>query len=292
MIRSMTGYGRGEYSDKKGTIIVEIKSLNHRFLETVFRLPESLVLFEERIREMIQHKAKRGRINLSLFFERFKKETALICVDKDLAKRYHKALISLKKDLRLKDDIGVNQIVSFPNVLKFELPQEDLSELRHSIERALNKALDSLVESRIKEGKILYADLAKRVKELFGLLINIERRQPQVIKEYKKRLPKRISGITVSTVLSRERLEEEVLSFAKNTDITEELVRVRGHLKSFQKRMQLKGPVGKELDFLAQELHREANTICSKVADYRISEWVIKMKSEIEKIREQLQNVE
>ena len=292
MIRSMTGFGKGESKYHGGAVSVEIRSLNHRFFEPAFRLPDSLSVFEDRLREKVKRVVKRGKVSL---FLNFKKGVCLpvgVSINEGLAKDYRDRVRKLTRELGLKDDIGMGHILSLPGVLIYEAPQEHLDRFWPNIEQALDKALDRLVKAREAEGTVLYDDIVKRVDVIFSALQKIEKRSPLVVEGYRSRLLRKLKGFVKDTALDKGRMEIEIALFARNCDITEETTRMEGHLKNFRRVLLKKGRVGQELDFVAQELNREVNTIGAKANDSRISKEVVRIKSEIGRIREQVHNVE
>ncbi|KPK39631.1 MAG: hypothetical protein AMJ78_08185 [Omnitrophica WOR_2 bacterium SM23_29] len=293
MIRSMTGFGRGEAPAPRGKIQVEIKTLNHRFFEISNRLPENFVIFDDKIRTEVAKKIKRGKVNLSLTYEGPRKASPKLIIDKDLARRYRKLLLQLKRSLKLKDDISVSQIISFPNVITVEEQPKEEVKLWPNVKRALDRALNSLLKMRQEEGKRLYKDIIKRKNIILKEMFLVERRSKLAIREYRVKLIKKIRELSTGRIsLDKGRIELEVAFFAKNSDVSEELTRIKAHLGSFEDALRREDEVGRKLDFIAQELHREINTIGQKTGDYKITQVAIAIKGEIEKIREQVQNIE
>lgn len=293
LIRSMTGFGRGEAAAPRGKIQVEVKTLNHRFFEISNRLPENFIIFDDKIRAEVSKRIKRGKIALSLVYESPRKTSPKLMIDKELARKYKRLLLDLKGSLRLKDDISVSQIISFPNVITVEEEVKETAKLWSNVKAALGKALASLVKMREKEGKNLCEDLIKRKNAISKEISLIERRSKSALKEYRAQLLKKIRELSAGKVdLDQGRIELEVALFAKTSDISEELTRIKAHLGSFEEALRREAEVGRKLDFIAQELHREVNTIGQKTSDYRIAQLAIAIKGEIEKIREQVQNIE
>jgi len=287
----MTGFGRGEAKGKWGTVVVEARSLNHRYLEVSSRLPSSLLSLEDRIRETVSKKLKRGRITLSVSFERDGAFGDLAHIDERHAKRYYEILVSLKKELNLHGEIGIGDLLSLPDVVKADTAKEEIQEIWSQIREALEKATDQLIEMRETEGKALTNDLLRRATLIEKELTRIAKRAPIVLKQYRTRLLERIKEMTGSEKVDRDRLEQEVVFFAENSDITEEVTRMHSHLEALQKTLSMKEEAGRKLDFIAQELQREINTIGQKSHDLEISQSVIQIKGEIERIREQIQNI-
>ncbi len=292
MIKSMTGFGRGEASGETGTVSAEIRSLNHKYFDIVSRLPNHLSLCEDKIREYLKKKVKRGRLHLAVSWESKKKAPAAFSLDMTLAKKYHRELLKLQRGLKLKDDLGLTQIIALPEVLTCEQKKEDIRRIWPYLHRAIEQAWHNLDRMRQAEGRRLMRDLLKRTKKIRQCLHNIENHLPQVIERYRKNLLQKVKALSGAERIDQDRIAEEVALFVRNSDVSEELTRINSHLKAFKMALNSKGEAGKELDFVAQELFREANTIGAKSGSFRISRWVIKMKSQIEKMREQLQNVE
>ncbi|KPK42677.1 MAG: hypothetical protein AMJ78_01685 [Omnitrophica WOR_2 bacterium SM23_29] len=293
MVRSMTGFGRGEAAAPKGKIQVELKTLNHRFFDISNRLPENFMIFDDKIRLEVAKKIKRGKVSISLTYEGPRKASPKLVIDNELAGKYKRLLLDLKRSLKLKDDISLSQIISFPNVVTVEIEPREEAKLWLNVKEALGKALNSLVKMREKEGRNLRKDIIKRKNTILKEISLIERRSRTVLKEYRAQLLKKIKELSAGKIdLDKGRIELEVALFAKNSDISEEITRIKAHLGSFDETLRRKDEVGRKLDFIAQELHREINTIGQKTSDYRIAQIAITIKGEIEKIREQVQNIE
>ena len=292
MIKSMTGFGKGQTLSPRERITVEIRSLNHKYFDLVSRLPNNLSTFDDKVRDCVKKRIRRGRVNLSLTREGKEKEKSQFLVDMNLARKYHRELLKLKRNLRLKDDLGVTQILSLPEVISYEQKKENVSQLWPYIKRALQRALYKLGRMREAEGRRLLRDLLRRTKSIRYYLGNIETQLPKVIEGYRKNLFQKVKALSGLKKPNQDRIAEELALFVRNSDVSEELTRIKSHLKAFTTALRNQREAGKELDFIAQELFREANTIGAKSGSFRISRWVIKIKSQIEKIREQLQNVE
>lgn len=292
MIRSMTGFGKGIAQNVYGTIIVEIKTLNHRFLEVTNKLPNHFVIFDDKIRSYVAKRIKRGKATVALSYGGREESAEMLSIDARLARRYYALLAKLKRGLQLKGDIELSHILAFPNVITYETAKRDVGKMWPLVKRALDGALNTLVSSRRAEGKSISSDLTKRIRKIESTLLTIKHRAPLVVEQYKKRLNSQLKDLSQGEAADEKKVELEAAIFARNSDVTEEIVRMCSHIKSFRVALAKKEAVGRELDFIAQELHREATTIGSKAADYKTSGGVIKLKSEIEKIREQLQNVE
>jgi len=292
MIKSMTGFGKGRIQGPVGMITVEIRSLNHKYFDIASRLPNHLSAFDDKVRDIIKKKLKRGRVNLFASWESKKKARPVFSVDMDLAARYHRQLLKLKRNLKLKDDLGVSQILGLPEIITYEQEKEDLNGVWPYLKKAINEALVKLERMRQAEGRRLSYDLLQRVKKIRFYLGRIENQLPKVIRNYRKNLLQKVKALSGTRRLDQDRIAEEVALFVRNSDVAEELTRIKSHLKAFKEALRNQKEAGKELDFIAQELFREANTIGAKSGNFHISQWVIKIKSQIEKMREQLQNVE
>ncbi|KXG75551.1 hypothetical protein AN618_18290 [Fervidicola ferrireducens] len=290
MIRSMTGYGRGK-SCGKITWEVELKSINHRFLEIYVKLPRQWFFLEEKIRNYIRERISRGRIDV---FVNCSSETLPvdIKIDKQAAASYYKKLVELKEEVGFEGPVTLSLLSVMPDlfVVEQQFPEEE--ELWPELKKALEEAVDNLIEMRTKEGNNLWRDISSRLDVIMERVRNIKIRSDVMIEEYRKKLQQKVKKIKEGLELNEERLEAEVVIFAERSDISEELVRIESHIAQFKNMGDAEGVSGKKMDFLAQEIFREANTIASKSADYNITREVIEIKSELEKIREQLQNIE
>jgi uncharacterized protein (TIGR00255 family) len=292
MIKSMTGFGKGQSVSQFGTITVEIRSLNHKYFDIVSRLPNHLSIFDDKVRDYVKKRIRRGRLNLSVTWESKGKAKHLLTVDINLAKRYYRELLKLKKVLGLKDNLAISNFITLPDIITFEQRKESTKHIWPYLKKGLNLAINKLDRMRQAEGRRLLRDLLKRIRIVRQCLGNIENQLPKVIKVYRDNLLQKIRALSGAKSPNQDRIAEEVALFVRNSDVSEELTRIKSHLKGFRTALRNQKEAGKELDFIAQELFREANTIGAKASDFRISRWVIKIKSQIEKMREQLQNVE
>ncbi len=292
MIRSMTGFGKAEARFRNGRIIIELKSVNHKFFDATLKLPNNIAVFEDSIKEALQRKIKRGKVNLNLIYDGALLKGERMRIDKLAAKNYYEELSGLKRYLGLKDEIAIKDILDLPGILSCEVGEKSLAKVWPKIKLALDKVIDKLLADREKEGRSIYIDLKKRAKSIEGMLALIKARAHLNIEEYRKRFAERVKDLTSGRDIDMGRLEMEVAIFAKNSDISEEITRLKNHLSNFNKTIYGNDEVGKKIDFIAQELHREINTIGSKASDFKISKNVIEIKGEIEKIREQAKNLE
>ncbi|PIQ89184.1 MAG: YicC family protein [Candidatus Omnitrophica bacterium CG11_big_fil_rev_8_21_14_0_20_42_13] len=281
MIMGMTGFGRAQAKYKNIELSVQIRSVNHRFFEVVCHMPERLLFLEHKIKQYLHGRLKRGRISFNLFLAG--NLSGEVKLDKDLAGQYAASLRLLQKELRLKDELSVTAISAFPGV--FNLAEKQFSEetIWPRIEKLLNSAGNNLLTMRAKEGRVICSDVLLRARKITGNISLIKKRLSVIIGEKRKKLKKSANNI------------EEISAIIKNCDISEEITRLGFHVKVFSEKVKSKksqGPIGKELDFIAQEMQREANTMGAKSQDAFLSSAVIEIKSQIEKIREQLQNAE
>lgn len=292
MIKSMTGFGKSEACLKPGKVTVEIKTVNHKFFDTTLKLSDGTAVFEDRIKEILQKKIKRGKVNLSLTYDGILLKGGRMLINKRAAKDYYNELESLRRYLGLKEGIVIKDIIALPGVLNFDSSEEGIVNLWPKIKKALDVAIDRLIDNRKKEGKALQVDLARRTKKIEAMLATIRSRTHFNIDEHRKRFADKVKDLTGGCEIDMSTVGMEVAIFAKNSDISEEITRLENHLSNFNKTMLAGGEVGKKVDFIAQELHREINTIGSKASDFKISKNVIEIKGEIEKIREQANNLE
>ncbi|MHB1126152.1 MAG: YicC/YloC family endoribonuclease [Bacillota bacterium] len=292
MIKSMTGYGKGEATGAGKVITAEVKSVNHRFLEVVVRMPRQYSILEERVRKVIKERVTRGRLDVFLSMEDVGEKTGQVKVDKDLAIAYHSSLKELAQILGISEEFGVFQIAQLPEVIGSLEKQEDIDAVASVLEQAVALAAEQLHKMREEEGANLQVDLQERRQRLYQLAQDIEGRTSVVADEYRDKLAQRIQQILGEVELDPQRLAQEVVFYTDRSDISEELVRLTSHLQQMEEIMRSPEPVGRKLDFLVQEMLREVNTIGSKANDLAIIQKVVDAKSEIEKIREQVQNIE
>ncbi|PKM81703.1 MAG: YicC family protein [Firmicutes bacterium HGW-Firmicutes-14] len=292
MIKSMTGYGRGESEFNGKTFTVEIRSVNHRFCEVVIRMPKYYTALEERVRKHIQGCVSRGRLDVFVNVNDHGRSNKAIQVDKDLAIAYYNALEELRETIGISGKPGIIDIARLPDVILLEETQEDLDQLWPVLEQAVSEAVGHVVEMRTAEGIRLKEDILKRLDRLVEYTEAVSERAPLVTAEYRDKLAARLKELDSGIEIDENRLAAELAFFADKSNISEELVRLRSHFQELRSTFPLEEAVGRKLDFLVQELNREYNTIGSKSNDVNISSMVIKAKSEVEKIREQVQNIE
>jgi uncharacterized protein (TIGR00255 family) len=292
MLRSMTGFGSGELTTAADRYVVEVRTLNHRFLEVIVRLPRDLSPLEDRIRGLVQGRILRGRVEIAIIRENYGKRARTAKVDVDLAKTFITALNDLKRALGLPGTPDLSMLIGLPDLVKVEEQKEDLEACWVRIADGVGDALDRLVAMRETEGARLAQDLQQRIERLRQRGDEVEQRAPLVVKEYAARLTRRIADLAGAVPVDEGRLATEVAMFADRCDIAEEVTRFRSHLAQMRQTLEADGAVGRTLEFIVQELGREANTMGSKANDLEIARAVIAVKGELESLREQIQNVE
>lgn len=299
MLKSMTGFGRGEYEDDSFSITVEIKTVNHRYNEVAIRLPRFLNPLEDRIRKTILKTVNRGRIDVFINADYTSSDNCSLKVDKNLAAAYHKALQEVGEaigasDVTINGAVELLHIARCPEVINVKEGFFDVETVWPKVQQAVEQAVANLVAMREAEGGNIYGDFIYRADLIAAKLAEIEERSPKVVEEYQARLSERLNNLLEdhNIAVEPERLLQEVAIFADRTSITEEIVRLKSHIKQFKIIIASDQPVGRKLDFLIQEFNREANTIASKANDYTLAQIVVDVKAEIEKIREQIQNIE
>ena len=292
MIKSMTGFGRFEVSNDKRKITVEMKSVNHRYLDVSIKMPKKLNFFEAAIRNELKSYIQRGKVDMFITFEDFSEDNVTIKYNKDIAAEYLKYLKEMSQEFSLENDIRVSTLSRYPEVFSMEESTQDEEEIWKELKQCIDKAAEGFVETRVTEGENLKNDL---LGKLDGMLKNvgiIEERAPQIIAEYKAKLTEKVEEMLGNTQFDEGRILTEVTLFADKVCVDEELVRLHSHIEATRDTLMEGGSVGRKLDFIAQEMNREANTILSKCNDLTISNVAIELKTDIEKVREQIQNIE
>ena len=292
MIKSMTGFGRGEVSTESCKVTVEMKSVNHRYLDVNMKMPKKLNFFEASIRNLLKEYIQRGKVDLFISFEDLSENSVNVTYHKEVAAEYMNFLQQMAEDFSLENDVRVSSLARFPEVMTLDDVEIDEEGVWKSLEKAIRQAAEGFVESRIKEGENLCADLIAKLDEMLEAVDFIEVRSPQIIEEYKKRLTDKVQEMLGDAKVDEARLVTEVTIFADKVCVDEELVRLRSHVQTTKNTLLEGGGIGRKLDFLAQEMNREANTILSKANDLEISNKGIELKTAIEKVREQIQNIE
>lgn len=292
MIKSMTGFGRCEIEEQERKYTVEMKSVNHRFLDINIKMPKKLSFFESSIRNELKDYVQRGKIDLFITYEDFSENNVCIKYNKDIAAEYLEYLKSMSEEFGLDNDIRVSTLSKYPEVFSMEEQAVDEEEIWNGLAKAIRGAAKNLVETRIAEGGNLAEDLIAKLDGMLEHVAFIEERSPQIIEEYRKKLQDRVRELLEDAAVDETRLLTEVIIFADKVCVDEELVRLRSHIEAMRQTLIDGGSIGRKLDFIAQEMNREANTILSKTTDLAISNRGIELKTEIEKIREQIQNIE
>ena len=292
MIKSMTGFGRCEVSDENRKITVEMKSVNHRYLDVNIKMPKKLNFFEASIRNLLKEYMQRGKVDLFISFEDTSENNVNITYHKDVAAEYLKYLKEMAQQFGLDEDIRVSNLSRYPEVFTLDEVKIDEEGIWKTLEKALRGAAEGFVETRIKEGEHLCDDLILKLNGMLDVVDYISSRSPEIIEEYKGRLTDKVQELLGDTKLDESRILTEVTIFADKICVDEELVRLRSHIETTKNTLLEGGSIGRKLDFLAQEMNREANTILSKANDLTISNKGIELKTEIEKVREQIQNIE
>lgn len=292
MIKSMTGFGRCEVSESDRKFTVEIKSVNHRYLDVNLKMPKKLNFFESAIRSLLKEYAQRGKVDIFITYEDMTEENVSIKYNRDAAEKYLGYLRQISSDFGLEDDIRVSTLSKYPEVFTMEEAEIDEEGIWKTLEKALRGAAEGFVETRIKEGDHLKEDLIGKLDEMGSHVEFIEERSPQIIAEYRRKLTERVQELLEDVKVDESRLLTEVTVFADKVCVDEEIVRLKSHIASTKQALMEGGSIGRKLDFLAQEMNREANTILSKSNDLEISNCGIELKTLIEKVREQIQNIE
>lgn len=292
MIKSMTGFGRCEIEEGNRKVTVEMKSVNHRYLDVNIKMPKKLSFFESSIRNELKNYVQRGKIDIFISYEDFSENTVSIKYNKELAAEYLKYLRDMSEEFDLDDDIRVSTLSRYPEVFSMEEQMVDEEEIWKVLAKAIDGAAESFVETRIKEGQNLADDLIAKLDGMLEHVAFIEARSPQLMDEYRKKLEERVKELLGDASVDESRLLTEVTIFADKVCVDEEIVRLKSHIETTKQALIDGGSIGRKLDFIAQEMNREANTILSKANDLEISNRGIELKTEIEKVREQIQNIE
>lgn len=292
MIKSMTGFGRSEVVEGSRKFTVEIKSVNHRYLDVNVKMPKKLNFFESSIRNELKNYMQRGKVDLFISFEDCSENTGYVKYNKEIAAEYLNYLRQMAIDFGLDDDIRVSTLSRYPDVFSMEEQQEDEDEIWKELSKALKQACEGFVETRIKEGENLKNDLLGKLDNMLSHVQFITERSPKIIADYKQKLSEKVQDLLQDAHVDENRLLMEVTLFADKVCVDEELVRLRSHIEATKASLLEGGSIGRKLDFIAQEMNREANTILSKTSDLEISNVAIELKTEIEKVREQIQNIE
>lgn len=293
MIKSMTGFGRCEAADEKRKFTVEMKGVNHRYLDANIRMPKKLNFFETAIRSLLKQSVQRGKVDIFITYEDLSEQQVSLKYNEVLAAEYLSYFEKMQEKFSLENDIRVSTLSRYPEVLTMEEQAVDEEELWKGLKKALDGAIRQFVETRTSEGEHLREDLIEKLDNMLKLVGCIEERSPQIIAEYRDKLETKVKELLADTQMEDSRIAAEVVIFADKICTDEEVVRLRSHIVHMKDTLVSDDSgIGRKLDFIAQEMNREANTILSKANDLEISNIGIELKTEIEKVREQIQNIE
>ena len=298
MIRSMTGFGRCEQTDGDRKIVIEMKAVNHRYCDMNFKMPKKLAPFEIKMRNVIKEYASRGKVDVYVTYETEAEGDSYVCYNEEIAREYVENIRKMAETFSLPQDIKASQLARFPEVFTIEERSVDEEALWAFVEPVLCGCCESFLKAREEEGKRLYEDLIQKLSNMQKVVDAIEKRSPEVFMEYREKLENKVQELLENATIDEMRIAAEVTIFADKICVDEEIVRLRSHIagaKAVLEEGMCKGNsdgVGRKLDFLAQEMNREANTILSKANDVAVSNYGIELKTEIEKVREQIQNIE
>ena len=292
MIKSMTGFGRAEASDSDRKITIEMKSVNHRYFEPAMKMPKKLNIYESGIRTILKKYINRGKVDIFVTYEDYSESKFCLKYNEELANEYMSIFNYMAEQFDIPNDITVSSLSHYPEVITMEEQSGDDDAVWHLLEKAVENACVQFVESRITEGEKLKADLLEKLDYMTGLVDAIENRSPGIIEEYRQRLEDKVAELLCDTPVDENRIATEVTIYADKICVDEETVRLRSLIESTKDVLIEGGSGGRKLDFIAQEMNREANTILSKANDLETSNCAISLKTEIEKVREQIQNIE
>jgi uncharacterized protein (TIGR00255 family) len=292
MLKSMTGFGRAEGETTLGRVVVESRSVNHRYCDINTKLPKRLSFFESRIKEIIRSQVSRGRIDVSLRLDTVGEEKVQLSVDLELAQQYYRVFQDLREKLQLKDEVTLNLLAGAKDLITAKEESGDIEPYWQEILPILKQSFKNMDDMKRLEGESLTKDLKQRLEHIAQQLQIIKQQFPSHLKANLSRLHERLRSLLEGMEIDPSRFQQEIAFLAERTDITEEIVRAESHLAQFSSLLEGNEPVGRKMDFLLQEIHREVNTVSSKANDAEISQRVVEMKSELEKIREQVQNIE
>lgn len=288
----MTGFGRAEASDENRKITIEVKAVNHRYLDVNMKMPKKLSMFESAIRNVLKEYAERGKVDIFITYEDFTESNYSVKYNREIAKAYVDFINEIAQEFSLDNDLKATSLSRYPEVLSLEEQEVDEEELWAYVEKALRSALEMFVAARVKEGENLKNDIILKLDNMLANVDFIEQRAPEIIKEYHEKLAGKVSEYLSDSSIDEGRILTEVTLFTDKICIDEEIVRLKSHIQATKDALNAGGSLGRKLDFIAQEMNREANTILSKANDLKTSNQAIDLKTDIEKIREQIQNIE
>lgn len=288
----MTGFGRYELSEGERKITVEMKAVNHRYLDVTLKMPKKLNFFESAIRTLLKEYVQRGKIDVFITYEDLSSKGAALTYNRAIAAQYMDYFRQMAEEFALENNVKVTDLARCPEVLTLEDQQEDEEEIWQMLEQAVRGACEKFVETRVREGEALKTDLLVKLDEMLGLVAVIEERSPQIVKEYRTKLENKVLELLADTQMDEGRIATEVTIFADKICVDEEIVRLKSHIEAMKNALKAGGSIGRKLDFIAQEMNREANTTLSKANDLALADCAIDLKTGIEKVREQIQNLE
>lgn len=292
MIKSMTGFGRSELADARHKFTVEIKSVNHRYLDMNIKMPKKLNFFESAVRSLLKEYIERGKVDVYITYEDYTEDNFALKYNAGLAGEYLRYLNQMAEQFGLENDVRVSTLSKYPDVFVMEEQTPDEGELWDGLEKAIRAACEQFVQSRKAEGEHLKNDLMEKLSNMLTYVDFIEARSPEILRDYRTRLEEKVKELLGDRQIDDARIASEVTIYADKICVDEETVRLRSHIKTAQDTLELGGSIGRKLDFIAQEMNREANTILSKANNLEISDTGINLKTDIEKVREQIQNIE
>lgn len=292
MLKSMTGFGRCEVTDAERKFTVEIKAVNHRYCDITIKMPKKLSFFEAGIRTLLKSYIGRGKVDVFITYEDYTENKACVKYNEDIARDYMECLSRLGETFHLEDDIRVSTLSRFPEVFTLEEQTIDENELWGALSEAIKNAAEKFVETRIAEGEHLREDITRKLDGMLAMVEYIEEREPKILAEYREKLVNKVNELLGDTKIDESVLATELTIFADKICVDEETVRLKSHIKNMKSTLEEGENIGRKLDFIAQEMNREANTILSKANDLDVSNKAIDLKTEIEKVREQIQNIE
>ena len=292
MIRSMTGFGRWETVTEEYRISVEMKAVNHRYLDMGIKMPRKFNLFEAAVRNLLKHYIQRGKVDVYIAYEDYTEEKLCLKYNSSLASEYMDYFQKMQERFGIENDVKVSVLARMPEVLTMAQAPEDEEQMWKQLSQVVEEAAKHFVEARVQEGEKLKADLLGKLDYMESLVDFIEERSPEILKEYRARLEDKVRELLDNTALDEARIAAEVVLYADKICVDEETVRLRSHINATRTELNKGGSVGRKLDFIAQEMNRESNTILSKSTSLDISQRAIALKTEIEKVREQIQNIE
>lgn len=292
MLKSMTGFGRSEIANERQKITVEMKAVNHRYCDINVKMPKKLSIFEAGIRNLLKKYIQRGKVDVFITYEDYTENNMILKYNEELAAEYVRVLQQMSEQFGIENDVRVSSLSRYPDVLTLEEQTVDTDELWGVLEEALHKASEQFVETRLVEGENLKNDLISKLDGMLEDVDFIEKRSPEILVEHRQRLEAKVKELLGDSTIDESRIVTETTIFADKICVDEEIVRLRSHITSTRKALLEGGSIGRKLDFIAQEMNREANTILSKANDLEVANRAINLKTEIEKVREQIQNIE